>query len=57
MSAREPAGWERAGGKSAELSVQAWPGGGIGRNTSGTVRGRKSAGALSANRELRAFRM
>lgn len=57
MNAREPAGWERAGGKSAELSVQAWPGGGIGRNTSGTVRGRKFAGALSANRELRAFRM
>ena len=36
---REPAGWERGGGRSAELSVRARAGGGPVGNTPGTVRG------------------
>ena len=39
MKLREPAGWERGGGKSAEPAVQAWGAGGDGGNTSVTVRG------------------
>ena len=39
MKSREPAGWERGGGSSAESPVQAWAGDGPGGKTSGTVRG------------------
>ena len=39
MTLREPAGWERDGGNSAEPSFQAWAGGGSAGNTCGTVRG------------------
>ena len=37
MKLREPAGWERSGGKSAESVVQAWAMGGNGGNTFVTV--------------------
>ena len=50
MKSREPAGWERGRGNSAELSAQAWAQGGSGGNTFGTVRGAGAAGALSAYR-------
>lgn len=52
MKSREPAGWERGGGRSAESSVQAWAGDGPGGKTSGTVRGFWAAGALSAYRAV-----
>lgn len=39
MRSREPAGWEREGGSSAESFAQAWAEGGPGGKTSGTVRG------------------
>lgn len=48
MKPREPAGWERGGGKSAELRGQAWARGGDGENISATVRGKVPAVALSA---------
>ena len=44
MKSREPAGWERGGGSSAESSAQAWAGDGPGGKTSGTVRGDKPRG-------------
>ena len=50
MKSREPAGWERGGGCSAESPAQAWAGDGPGGKTSGTVRGPLAAGALSAYR-------
>lgn len=37
MKQREPAGWERCGGKSAESAAQAWGAGGNGGKTSVTV--------------------
>ncbi len=52
MKSREPAGWERGGGSSAESPVQAWAGDGPGGKTSGTVRGPLAAGALSAYRTV-----
>ena len=52
MKSREPAGWERGGGSSAESPVQAWAGDGSGGKTSGTVRGPRAAGALSAYRTV-----
>ena len=39
MKSREPAGYERGGGSSAESSAQAWAEDGSGGKTSGTVRG------------------
>lgn len=39
MRSREPAGWEREGGSSAESFAQAWAEGGPGGKTFGTVRG------------------
>ena len=56
MILREPAGWERRVGKSAELLVRARAWGGSVGNTHGTVCGFFSAGALSAYRILRTFR-
>ena len=44
MRSREPAGWEREGGSSAESSAQAWAEDGPGGKTSGTVRGSKPRG-------------
>ena len=52
MKLREPAGWERGGGKSAEPALQAWIAGGDGGNTSVTVCGAgRPAVALSARME------
>ena len=50
MNLQEPAGKECRGGNFAELSVQAWAGGGTAGKTRGTVCGAKAAGALSAYR-------
>lgn len=49
MDPREPAGWERGKGKSAEPFARARAEGGAAGNTRGTVRG-LAAGALSAYR-------
>lgn len=57
MKTREPAGWERDKGKSAELFAQAWTRGGTAGNTCGTVRGRDAAGALSAESCTPCFHM
>ncbi len=40
MDPREPAGWERGKGKSAESLIRARVGDGAAGNTRGTVRGR-----------------
>lgn len=55
MNLREPAGKECRRGKFAELSVQAWAGGGTVGNTCGTVCGIEAAGALSAYRNSTLF--
>ena len=57
MNLREPAGWERGKGNSAEFSVRARAGDGSGGNTRGTVRGLSAAGALSAYRECCVHRL
>ena len=46
MDPREPAGWERGEGKSAELSAWAQAASGAGGNTRGTVCGTGRRGAI-----------
>lgn len=50
MKPREPAGWERGGGKSAELRGQAWARGGDGENIPATVHGRSRGCAIRLRR-------